>query len=382
MLVAMVTTTGDRCGIAAYTRALSDALNNLPDVFVEVFPITEGRQPHSHYEALADRLNSSGADIVHIQHEHSFWGGVMPNASAFAEFRALITKPVVLTAHTTYSLSDLLRVREERRPVKLIAKRLLLLNSRYRRSVDTDPFNGRTIVHTGAARDELIARGLTAGKVCVVPTGVPAPVSASASAERFVRKYGLQGKRLLVIFGYIAPNKGYELTLSIINRIPKDVVLVIAGGARNSDMEPYVASLSSTIAESAASDRVLVTGYLSDVEIADVMAAATLVLTPHTQATGSYSVTLPITYGKAIVASTMDCFVDINRRVNCLELFISGDVEDYSRKLTALLGDPGRIYEREQQALEYARAYSWDAVARITRSVYDAELGGEAATNR
>src|SRR5689334_22473417 len=101
MKVAMLATTGERCGIAAYSRALIEALCGLPDMAVELIPIQEGKQPTEHYQEQARRFNADDIDVVHIQHEHSFWGGILPRASAYWELRYLVQKPVVLTAHTT-----------------------------------------------------------------------------------------------------------------------------------------------------------------------------------------------------------------------------------------------------------------------------------------
>src|SRR5690242_20692561 len=104
MRVAMLTTVGEQCGIGSYAGALIAGLRTLPDMEVEVVPITRGRQPTEHYVTQAELLNAPDIDVVHIQHEHGFWGGIRPNASAFWELRYLIQKPLVLTAHTTYTL--------------------------------------------------------------------------------------------------------------------------------------------------------------------------------------------------------------------------------------------------------------------------------------
>src|SRR5581483_6466750 len=234
MKVAMLTTVGERCGIAAYTRALIEGLKTLPDLEVVVVPITEGRQPTAHYREQAARLNAPDVDVVHIQHEHSFWGGILPKASAFWEMRYLIQKPVVLTAHTTYTLAEMLRLKTERRPHKWLAKQMLVRNKGYRESVEIAPFmTALTIVHTTAARKELIARGAKPGFVYVVPTGIPAPLPAPTGGQAFREKFGLAGRRLITLFGYVSFNKGYELTLDILPSLPEDVAFVIAGGPRN-----------------------------------------------------------------------------------------------------------------------------------------------------
>ena len=373
--VAMYTTIGDHCGIAVYTRDLTSALCALPDVEIVTVPITEGKQDLAHYTEIAERLNAPDIDLIHLQHEHSFWGNVMPNGSAFWEMRYLLKKPLVLTAHTTYSLAQMLRVKKEKRIPHRLAKEILIRRKSYRDSVEIAPFaTALTIVHTEAARHELIGRGAKPNYVAVIPAGI-LPVTQTGDAERFLSRYGLQKDDqkplILTIFGYTAPNKGYEPTLDVLKTLARNVHLVIAGGARNSEMQPYLDRLTEHIeADNDLSKRVTITGFLADSEIADVMAATDLVLVPHTEATGSYSVTVPLAYGKPILASDQDCFVEINTRKPCLKIFKSGDREDFARQLADLLAQPEARNTLATQAREYARKYDWNFSARLTQNVY------------
>jgi glycosyltransferase involved in cell wall biosynthesis len=383
MNIAMLTSVGERCGIAAYTRALVEGLQTLPDTGVEVVPITEGKQPREHYVAQAELLNAPHIDVVHIQHEHSFWGGILPGKSAFWELRYLIKKPVVLTAHTTYALADLLKIKTERRPHKWLAKQLLLRNTAYRDSVDIAPFvSAMTIVHTAAARRELIERGANPNSVQIVPTGVPKALRAPTGGKAFRERHGLHGRRFVTIFGYIAPNKGYELTLDILPQLPEDVVLVIAGGIRVPGEEPYAECVNGLIARSGQANRVVVTGFLSDDDVAEAMEASDLVLAPHTWATGSYSVTLPLTHGRPVLASDLDCFHEIAGRMDCIALFKAGDAPDYSARLLALLADPARRKQLELGARAYADRFSWPRVASMTRRIYDQTIAVHARGHR
>jgi hypothetical protein len=80
--IAMVATADQRCGIASYSAALIAALETLPDTDVHLMPIVVGEQAASHYEQQAAQLNRLNVDLVHIQHEFSFWGFPMPGRSA------------------------------------------------------------------------------------------------------------------------------------------------------------------------------------------------------------------------------------------------------------------------------------------------------------
>src|SRR5437764_15142800 len=104
--------------------------------------------------------------------------------------------------------------------------------------------------------------------------GIPAPIAAHSEGTAFRDRYRLHGKRLLTLFGYVTPNKGYELVADVLRGLPADVMLVIAGGARRPIEEQYVQYLKKRLRELGVEKRVVVTGYLTDPEVADAMKAA------------------------------------------------------------------------------------------------------------
>ncbi len=368
MKIAMYTSVGNLCGIAQYTRELVGALGEFGEVTVE--PIEPGKQSDEFYRAQAERLDQ--ADVVHIQHEHSFWGGILPGHSAFWTIRYLIQKPVVITAHTTTSLAKLLKVRQERRPVHRIAKELLLLRRGYRDSVETAPFiTARCIVHTEEGRDDLIARGANPRFLHLLPAGVPKQPAPQTGGRSFREQHNLGDARLIALFGFISPNKGIELTLQVMQELPTDVHLVIAGGVRTADAEPYAETVRQRIRDMRLQDRVTITGYLSDEDVAEAMAASEVVLVPHTEATGSYSVMIGLAHGRPLVTSDLACFKEIQARVPCLRLFRSGDAGHYAACLKAVLDNEVGRAEMASRARQYAEQYSWREVARKTMEIYD-----------
>ncbi|MEP6754774.1 MAG: glycosyltransferase [Chthonomonadales bacterium] len=365
--VGMLTSVGSNCGIAAYTASLIDGLSKIADVTIE--PILEGQQPIEHYQQQASRLNE--CDVIHIQHEHSFWGGIMPRKSMFWHMRYLLKKPVVITAHTTTALRDLLKTDAEKRLPQKLVKLALLSWKSYRDGVETAPFiTGRTIVHTAAARQDLINRGAKGEYIHVISAGVPRAIVSPTGGTEFRAQHSLESKSIVSLFGFIAPNKGYEIALEALEDLDDNVVLVIAGGARTSDMEPYLETLRGEIAKTRLAGRVIITRYLDDNALAEVMAASDLAITPHTYATGSYSVMVPLAYGKAIIASDMDCFVEIAEDGGALKIVNAGSSAELTDAINALLSDDVSRHKLESAATEYSNRRSWDAVALQTLQVY------------
>ena len=128
--------------------------------------------------------------------------------------------------------------------------------------------------------------------------GVPPAVNTSTEGRAFRERYGLHTRRLLTLFGYVTPNKGYEMVAQVLPTLPADVMFVIAGGARRPIEEAYVQHLKLHLRNQGVDQRVVITGYLVDDDLADAMQASDIALAPHTQATNSYSVMLAVSHGR------------------------------------------------------------------------------------
>lgn len=376
MNVAMWTSWETRCGIAAYTGALVAELRSL-GVKLDVVPVPYAdRDPASASETI-ERLNA--ADLVHVQHEYTFWGGVVPGASSLTRYYREMRKPRVVTAHTVFTAGELLGLPNEERPRQRLAKELLSRYPPYRNSLERAPFRGAgaVIVHTDAAKERLAARGIPRERLHVLPAGTPpaAPAPAPEEVARMRARFRLEGSRVVSIFGYVTPNKGYELAMEALKLLPPAVKLLIAGGARVEAEAPYLESLRSDIRNRGLEDRVAITGYLEDAEVAAAMALTDLVLVPHTAANGSYSVTMGLGYAKPVVASDLACFKEIADAHGCLELFDSEDETMLAERIGFLLASAAGRERLTERARVYAAERTWAAVAQRTLAIYNSVPG-------
>ncbi len=372
MKLAMWTSWGVRCGIASYTAALVDALRPL-GVEVSIVPVPyDDRRPKS-LEAIRERLEA--ADMVHLQHEYTFFGGIMPGVSTLPWFLGRLRRPLVVTAHTVFTARQLLRVDQELRPRQRLAKRLLAAMPRYRRTVERDPFVSAdgVIVHTEAARRQLQAIGLAVGRVHVIPGGAPPASPATPElTDLFRERLDLGGKRVVTIFGYVTPDKGYASAVSAIRQLPPAVKLVIAGGTRVEHERPFMDSLRSEIRRLGLENRVAITGYLDESDLAAVMALTDVVLAPHLTANGSYSLLVALSHGKAVLASNLPCFQELREAHACLETFPLGDDRALTERLGYLLASGGARRALGGAAAAYAARQTWSAVAERTAALYHA----------
>ncbi|MBC7527035.1 MAG: glycosyltransferase [Chthonomonadaceae bacterium] len=169
MKVAMYAPVGENSEIATYSENLTIALQKLPFLEVVTVPILVGKQSLAHYVEVAEKLNSDDIDLIHLQHEPYFWGEITPDGSAFWQMRYLLKKPLVLTAHNTSSLAEMLRKKEKRTPLERLHAEWLIRKKAYRDSVEIAPYaTALTIVHSEAERDVLLSRGAKPNYVAII----------------------------------------------------------------------------------------------------------------------------------------------------------------------------------------------------------------------
>ena len=97
MKVGMLTSTSERCGISVYSADLAAGMAKLVDL--DIVSVWDPSEPWDAYLAeSSESLNA--ADVVHIQHEYSFWGSVLPGQNKFFDQVSSIKCPIVMTAHT------------------------------------------------------------------------------------------------------------------------------------------------------------------------------------------------------------------------------------------------------------------------------------------
>jgi glycosyltransferase involved in cell wall biosynthesis len=372
MTVAMITSWQERCGIAAYTEKLVEALGARVDVRVVPPPKTETSD--AALDAVAAAAN--GCELIHIQHEYTFFNGLLPRSTTFFRLADRLRRPVVLTAHSVVPVERLLRLSEERRPLRRVVKRLAAKWPPFRHAVERDPYRraDQLIVHTQRCRDRLRRLGIPVERLHWIPAGIPSlphPGALPADLQGFMDEW------TVTIAGYVSPNKGHDLAVEAIASLPERVRLVVAGATRVPTETGTMDALREQIARRGLEERVRITGFLAEETLAAILERSRLVLAPHREATGSYSITLPLAAGRATVASDLACFREIRDEGDCLTLVPAGDAAALAREIGRLLQDSTELARLEARAREYAGRRTWAAVAERTVAVYERALAGK-----
>lgn len=370
MKVQMFTSWQVRCGIADYTAHLVEGLQQIPDTQIAVVPFDRQAHPRADYVRWGQEMNTG--KVAHIQHEYSFFGYRLPWRNHFGPFVAQIRKPLVITRHVTFDGPLMLTGHG---PTHWLRRLKWSLYNKwlgpYAQYLNKETFDcaDQIIVLSARLKDHLLARGVRAGKIHVIPAGVPVvPPPQGGAALRAA--WGWQDKHVLGMFGYITPAKGHALMLEALTQLPDRYVLLIAGGVRRENDRPVLAALAQRIRQLNLPDRVRITGYLEESAIPAHIDACEALIYPATHVDSSYSLITGLAYQHApIIASDAFGHREVAERQAGLTLFRSGDAADLARVIQTVNTAPDRRALLEESR-RYAREYAWPVIAQRTREVY------------
>lgn len=346
--VAMLTSQRERCGIADYSRLLVAELERR----VEIAWITDP----SGFSAVMNE-----ADIIHVQHQYFLFGGVAPWKNTFGRFADQIKAPAVMTVH------------EFVEPDGNLARRAAVA------AVNRAQFAHRAIrafiTHTEADRGRLEASGVPRERLHVIPLASPtAPALPPRSRAR--SELGVGDCFVMTIFGFLSRRKGHAIAIKALALLPPNVRLLLAGGRHPDDRTDYEDELRALAASTGVSDRMTLTGYLEDEEVATVMAATDLVLAPFTAGSGSASLAMAFACGKPVVAAAIPANVEINRACpGAVSLVPPNDAAELAAAVSHLLSDSRKLTRLSEGSRRWAAQHTYADMADRTVRVYHSVVG-------
>jgi glycosyltransferase involved in cell wall biosynthesis len=350
-----------QCGIATFTTDLCDAIADeygAAGVFVVAvndpqsrysyparvrFEITESDL--SSYQAAADFLNAHNVDLVCLQHEYGIFGG--KSGSHVLRLLQNLKMPVVTTLHTVLREPDI--------------DQLIVMQEIAERS-------DRLVVMSEHSSQFLQNVFRVPGeKIDLIPHGIPdLPFTEAASSSS-------EGKTVLLTFGLLSPNKGFESVLRALPRIlsrHSNVVYMIAGAThphvRRREGDRYRLQLQALAKELGVEESVVFHNrFVSPQEMASLVGSADIYITPYRYEAQAVSGTLAYALGagKAIVSTPY---------WHAAELLDDGrgalipfeDPVAIADTVIELLDNDAARHAMRKRAYIYARRMVWDRVAQ------------------
>jgi glycosyltransferase involved in cell wall biosynthesis len=379
------------CGIATFTRDLREALvfdaAAAPSAgpgppWVVALDHGRGRDPVAYppevrhrlrrgdrgsVNRIATALEADGVRVVSLQHEFGIYGGhsgrdVLALADA-------LRAPLVTTFHTVLARPQPLQ-REIVRRLAAASARVVVMTER-----------GRALLQS--------AHGVPAERITVIPHGVPDMPFADPDVAK--PPLGVGGRRVILSFGLINPNKALELAIDALARVVGEVpeACYVICGATHPDVrrrhgEAYRHSLVERIEHLGLEKHVrFVDRYLDQRELTAWLQAADVFVTPYANAAQITSGTLAyaVAAGKAVVSTPYE---------HARELLADGrgavvpfgDVEALAARFRELLTDDAARDAMRRLAWQHGRASIWPAVGQRYRELFVEVIAERRAAER
>ena len=361
-----------KCGIATFTSDLLAAVaarhpqsqcfavpvNDVNGCYrypnVVRFEIEE-QDPDS-YRRAAEFLNTSEVEVVSVQHEFGIFGG--PAGSYLLGLLRGLLAPVVTTLHTVLRNpnDDQRRVMQE---LLVRSTRLVVMTERAQTIL-------QEVYQTPLAKIDLIPHGI--------------PDVPFVSPDRYKDQFGVAGKKVLLTFGLLSPNKGIECVLKalpdVVAEFP-DLVYIVLGATHPHELrtrgESYRLSLEAIVRSNNIESHVIFHNRFVELkELTEFIGAADLYVTPYLDEAQITSGTLAYAFGagKAVISTPYWHAAELlSDQRGVLVPF--GDPSAIAREVSGLLRDETRRNAMSANAYKLGRAMVWSNTAGLYMNSFE-----------
>ncbi len=361
-----------KCGIATFTSDLLSAVaTRHPQSSCFAIPVNdiEGRyqypdvvrfeieeQDVTSYRRAAQFVNDSNVDIVCVQHEFGIFGG--PAGSHLLTLLRDLDPPVVTTLHTVLVTpnADQHRVMRE-----LIAHstRLVVMTER-----------GRSILHD--------VYQVPPAKIDLIPHGIPD--ATFVAPDCYKDQFRLRGKKVLLTFGLLSPNKGIEHVLNALPEIVAEfpyLVYILLGATHPHEFrtrgEAYRLRLEALTRDNKLEHNVIFHNRFVELkELTEFIGAADLYITPYLQEAQITSGTLAYAFGagKPVISTPYWHAAELLRNERGV-LVPFADPQAIACEVLGLLRDESRRKAMSDSAYTLGRSMVWNHTARLYMECFE-----------
>jgi len=354
-----------QCGIATFTTDLSDAISaEYGAAGLSVVAVNDPQSSYAYparvrfqiaeddltsYRVTAKFLNARDVDLVCLQHEYGIYGG---EAGTYVlHLLKYLNVPVVTTLHTVLRAPDA----GQRCVMQEITRRSdrLIVMSEYSSHVLQSVF------------------GVPGEKIDLIPHGIPN--LPFVEPETYKEELAVAKKLVLLTFGLLSPNKGFESVIRALPRIiarHRNVVYIIAGAThphvRAREGDRYRDQLQALARELGVEREVIFHNrFFSPEEMASLVGSADIYITPYCHEAQAVSGTLAYAMGagKAIISTPYWHAVELlNDGRGILVPF--EDPAAIAAAAIDLLDNDAERHAMRKRAYLYARRMVWNRVAQ------------------
>jgi glycosyltransferase involved in cell wall biosynthesis len=359
------------CGIATFTTDLVEALSaEAPDIncwavamndrpegyaYPEKVKFVVNQNRLADYSVAAEFLNIGQTDIVCLQHEYGIFGG--PAGSHLLKLLSELRMPIVTTLHTVLS-DPASEYREVMYRLSKLSDKLIVMSLKaceLLKDVYSVPENKIAFIHHGI------------------------PDTPFIDPNFYKDKFGVEGRKVLLTFGLLSPNKGIEYVLQALPSVARehpDVTYIILGATHphviRAHGEAYRISLQQLVRRLNIGDHVVFHNRFVDLqELCEFLGAADIYVTPYLQESQIASGTLAYAMGtgKAVISTPYWYATEMLADGRGIIVPFK-DPDALAEHITDLLSNDEHLHTIRKKAYTFCREAVWKEVSRRYLEVF------------
>lgn len=371
-----------RCGIATYTKDLTNAINLLnPHALAEIMAINRNggnleypwevkfkinQNDLSTYLHAADYINQSGADLVSLQHEYGLFGGYW--GEYIVSFAELLKLPLITTLHSA--------INDPKSQGGVIMKRLIAKSA-------------VAVVMMEKIKEKFVRQyNVPDGKIVSILHGTPdLPYTSTAG---YKKKRKLMDRIILGNINLLSPSRGVEYALEAVSLIAKkypNVLYLVIGQTHPVDLQIYGEAYRNLLKKTVKKLRIeknvrFINKYLSLDELISWLRTIDFYITPYLDPNQAAS------GGLAYAVGAGKCCISTSY-IYAQEVLASGrgvlvpfrSPKAISESVIELWENPDKKSKMEKSAYEYGRLMTWSNVALQYLDLFRTVLRGNGTLN-
>lgn len=362
-----LSTHNEECGIAIFQQNIVEAMNGdvqVENTFFDVSPNTSRNMNEPEFRAVVKKLEDelSRYDILHIQHEYSFYRD--NQLARYVQAAKKTNKKVVFTLHTpphAHRQGVLRRAPRGFTPrTWLHAFRVAKEDKKFVDDYISPLANADAIVvNSRASLDSFAEYGLARDKMSLIELPVP-EVDRAISSNQIVTAINRQeGDVILSTAGFISESKGIAQAIKALSYLPQNYKLAIVGGPHPSGQnDSFYDHACDLIVQLGLKDRVCITGYVENDKLRDALLRETdICLYPYDRHYYDYVSSAALTNAVAnslpIVAFKTKTFLEANETVPFIYFCKSANYYELARSVQEI-----NLIESRKLVKDYAERLS------------------------
>ncbi len=213
----------------------------------------------------------------------------------------------------------------------------------------------------------------------VIPHGIP---NFKISAQEAKEELGLEDKTVMLSFGLLGRNKGYEVAIDAVSQVKHDNFVYIILGATHPNVllaegESYKNSLMQQAADLGLNGKVLfVNKYASDKLLQTYLKACDIYVTPYPNENqiSSGTLTFALGAGAAVLSTPYWYAVDLLAEGKG-KLFDFNNANQLALSINQLLEDPLHMASYREKALAFGKTITWKNIGKKQIALIQTILG-------